>query len=311
MSPLILVSMRKTSATFFICLVLNGVGAQSQSLLKPNAESGIPQWQESLHYAINTVKDTIYLSVGARVNEVLLQEDHFSPEGFWQGVDRFVWEGEEQVRVYHYNGQEELIGLNQNGISSNTILYANGQEEKITYSYNGAKISRMHRQSAESLEEQIYLYHPENGRLLKIKFFYNGEEQQQLRFSYCKNGSLQKEELWVNGELSLIATYSYKEGVMLSSSLIQLSPEGHQLKEIHKYTYLDNGNLEETISHFSGPEAILNALSLRTFDMEGRLLKLTTEYLNDSELYKEVFLYRYPEQETEVLEVLNLKTGGR
>ena len=303
--------MSKTSATLFMCLVLTLVGAQSQNLLKPNAESGIPQWQESLHYTINMVKDTTYLSVGARVNEVLFQEDHFSKEGFWQGVDRFVWEGEEQVRVYHYNGQEERIGLSQFGISSNSILYANGQREKITYSYDGAKISRMHRQSAESLEEQIYLYHPENGLLLKIKFFYNGEEQQQLRFSYGKNGFLQKEELWVNDELSLIATYSYKDGALLSSSLIQLSSEGHQLKETHKYTYLDNGYLEERISHFSGSEAILNASSLRTFDNDGRLLNLTTEYLNDSELYKEVFLYRYPEQETEVLEVLNLKTGGR
>lgn len=283
--------------------------AQKQSLLKPDVQSIVPQWEESLHYAINKVKDTIYLSVGAKVNEVLLQEDHFNSEGYWEGVDRFVWEGEEQVRVYHYDGKEELIRLNEYGAVSNTILDANGLKEEINYQWDKERIVRMAHQSNQGLEEQVYVYHPDNSRLVKVKYFYNGVEEQQLRLSYAKNGFLQKEELWVKGELSIIATHSYKEALLTSSSVINLSEESHQLQEIHNYRHLDNGQTEQEISHFSGSLAALNARTLCTFDDQGRLLKLSIEYLEDPELHKEVFLYQYPERETAVLEALNLKTG--
>ncbi len=303
--------MNKVYPVFYLCLILSVSKAQQYTLLNDESHYEAPLWKESLHYIVDKNKDTLTLSVGSRVDDYLLQQDHYKADGYWQGVDRFVWEGEDQLRVYHYDGAEDLVLFENGQIQEWMSKKPTAAPRSIAYHYTGGLLKRVSTQTGNDLNEEVYLYRVGDSALQKVKYFSNGDLESEVRFTYCSNGKLQKEELWSDGEIQKIATHSYENQILQRSSVLNIQNAHNQLESVCQYQFLDDGTSQTSIQYYSLTETKVEKESLCTFDSKGRLISKELRYWDHEEILKEVFLFSFPERETEDFEVLNLNADSR
>lgn len=282
--------------------------AQNQGILMQEQSLRIPYWQEYLHYQIDHRKDTIHRASGLKVEEYLYQEDHYSARGTWQGVDRYLWEGENRLRIYYYDGKEALIDLQEQGLVNRTLVSTAGGAKESQYHYQQGLLQRVSTKKGDSLFEQVYVYRKTDQRLMKIKSFANGEELSVLKFAYNGEGLLQKEELWQAQNLIKMATYSYRQKRLTGASVLNLKSEKQMIRQLYQYQYQDDGSKTTYCTIFANAEDIERKETYR-YDQHGRLISKVLEYSDHKELEQEVFLYRYAEKEVQDLEVLNFSKG--
>ncbi len=303
--------MKKTYKILLCSLSISASFAQTSSLLLDTEVSKLPTWEEHLHYQINQSKDTLYIAVGKQVEEFLYQEDHYTSDGLWQGVDRFVWQGENQLRVYRYDGSESRINLKDNRLFEHNQLCASGESISTTYDWNLSQLNRITTRKGDSLKETVFIYRDQDAKLLKVKLYVNGIQTKTLKLSYNKLGHLQKEELYAKDQLIGLATYAYNDSLLNNVLVMDLSSKGQQLKETLHFSFWDNGDYQiETLYYTGSPNNALKS-SLCTFDSAGRLLRKEIKYVDNQDLEKEIYLYRYPQEEPTDFEVLSLQALGR
>lgn len=303
--------MKKTYLISLVSLICSASFGQFPALISTAHQSPVPEWNEYIHYQINTNKDTLYRSIGKQVEPFLYQEEFFSSEAYWQGVDRYVWEGENQVRIYRYNGSETLIKLEGDKIIEINNLDSKANQSIAIFKYNNDLLERVSIKSGQELKEEIFVYDEGANRLVKLKFYLNGERQKVLKFSYGLNGNLAKEELWAFGNLQSIATYSYRDSLLQSLSIIDLQQPAQHLKESRRYTYSDDGAYQIEKTFFQALDTEIIQKSIVNFDAQGRKIKEEISYSDNAKLEKEVFLFSYPQEENLDYEVLSLQADGR
>jgi len=303
--------MKKTYKIFIACLSFSATFAQTPKLLSDQEMHTIPTWNEHLHFTINKSKDTSYIAVGNQADKFLYQEDHYTADGMWQGVDRYVWQGDNLLRIYFYDGSEAMVSIAENRILEYHQVFLDGSNSFTSYQWEQERLKRISTQIGDTLQERVFVYRPSDQKLQKIKSYQNGLELQTLKFSYNSIGLLQKEELWSKDEILCIATYTYRDSLLQSAVVMDLKREGQQLKETHYYTYLNNGLYQRETRHYSAQTKEYEKLSLCTFDSNGSLLRKEINYVDHQQLEKEVFLYRYPQKEGTDFEVLSLQASGR
>lgn len=269
-----------------------------------------PLWQEYLHYQINPAQDTLYLSNGRLLQAGMLQADRYDTSGYWLGVDRWVWESAQVLRTYNHLGIETRTEWSPAGNCLSADFQDAANYYSHLYEYTDSLLSRISISDELNLEEYVFVYQGKQHRLHKVKHYINGEEIGEIRMSYNIEGELMMEEYWQAGNLSLLATFAYQEGILQNIALMDVQSGLGQLKEQHFFDSLEEGMRYERSHYYLVGQAEDSLVVHRTFDQQDRIVMRQT-IRHDQKLRKDIEVYSYPEDQTTEIEVLSLRADKR
>jgi len=295
---------------FALTIGLTSVSAQELPLLLNQFDYETPSWSEYFYFKIDAAQDTFQIASGQLIDAQMRQADHYDILGNWQGVDRFIWETEHSLRVYHYNGEEELFVWNTNKQLLERSYSYLGRELREEFEYHGERMHRISRTEGEKLEEFVFVYLGKDDRLKKVKYFLNGEHIGDLKLSYNLVGICIMEELWMSGNLEQVVTYSYDNKKLQSVSLVDLGLGKGQLRQQRNYEYFDDASFELRIVDFNLNNNTKSQEGLIIFDKQGRKIEERWEIFA-RQAPKEVHLYAYPSLQDPDEETLTLRSDGR
>lgn len=300
----------KITLSLILLAALSFVKAQELPFLLSDFAVEKPQWKEYLHYQINPAQDTLYLSNGHHLQAGMLQADRYDTSGYWLGVDRWVWESPQVLRTYDHQGLETRTEWSLSGNCLAADYQKAGNYYSCKFEYSDSLISRISISEDEVLEEYVFVYQGKQNRLNKVKHYKNGEELGEIRMTYNSAGELMMEEYWQSGNLNLLATYGYEEGVLQTIALMNLGSGKGQLKEQHFYAYTDDGMRFEESHYYLTTNGEDSLVEHRTFDSENRIVKRLTIH-HDQKLRKDIEVYSYPVDASTEIEILSLHAEKR
>ncbi len=298
---------------FLFCLSLsffaNSILAQELPFLLQSYEETKPEWTEFLQMQINPLGDTIYMANGQRLDPALSHCDTYDSLGNWQGVDRCVWESENVLRVYHYQGSEEMIVWEEEGRLLKKIETGLDYQIETDYIYENNRIERISISQKDSLEEWVFVYQGQQQRLIKVKHFQNGKDLGVIQLSYNALNQKALEEYWEQGELQKLLSFTYDDQSNIQTILVMdQGPQGAFLSAKLEYSWNKNGAKQELTSLFTKDATVVKTRR-RTFDQENRLIKV--QHLNFSpNTYQEIKIYAYSADEKS-MENISLHAQGR
>lgn len=298
---------------FLFCLSLsfiaNSLLAQELPFLLQSYKETKPEWTEFLQMQINPLGDTIYTANGQRLDAALSHCDTYDSLGNWQGVDRWVWESENVLRVYHYQGSEEMIVWEEEGRLLKKIETGLDYQIETDYIYENNRIERISISQKDSLEEWVFVYQGQQQRLIKVKHFQNGKDLGVIQLSYNALGQKAIEEYWEQGELQKLLSFTYDDQANIQTILVMnQGPQGAFLSAKLEYSWHKNGAKQELTSLFTKDATVVKTRR-RTFDQENRLVKV--QHLNFSpNTYQEIKIYAYSADEKS-MENISLHAQGR
>lgn len=252
-----------------------------------------PEWKEFLQISVNQKGDTLYLANGREVNPGLVQCDRYDTNSLWLGVDRFVWESNKALRIYHHHGFEEYIAWHEDGRIIERAFQDLIHKREYSFDYEGSLIKRIAINDSLGYTEYVFLYQGNSERINKVKQFLDGNLLAQIHISYNLDGNKTIEEYWYQGELKNLVTFAYNDESQLQSVLVMQHQNGRAfLQEQHSYSFADQ-NAQKEISHFYLENSKVEwLLRRRLVDSQKRLLKEERVYHNH-ETAKEIDTYSY------------------